>query len=125
MALLTSLWTAAVPQAIEVISEPEQQGLANLRCQMAPRSARGKFPFDHREDGFNLGAGRILFPWKSPVHLATDSSSGEAPAKVRRDDATRAQALPNVLMVGFGVELRIGQHQGEAHVRWRHSATRA
>ncbi len=47
------------------------------------------------------------------MHLATDRSSGETAAKVRRDNATRAQALANVLMVGFGIELRIGQHQAE------------
>ena len=110
MALLTSLWTPAVPQAIEVVSESEQQGLANLRGQVASRSARGKFPFDHREDSFDLGAWPILFPWKSPVHLVTGGSFRDAPAKVRRDNALRSPALPNVLVIGFRIELRIRQH---------------
>src|SRR5258708_22115621 len=119
MALLTSSMTPRVPQAIEVVSEAEQQGLANLRCQAAPRSARRKFAFNHRENGFDLGALPIVFPWKSPMHLVADGSLRNAPARVRRDDALRSPALPNVLVVGFRIELGIRQHQAEGRASSR------
>jgi hypothetical protein len=119
VALLTSSMAPRVPQAIEVVSEAEQQGLANLRGQAAPRSARRKFAFDHRENGFDLRALPILFPWKSPVHLVAEGSFRDAPARVRRDDALRSQALPNVLVVGFRVELGIRQHQADGRASSR------
>src|SRR5882762_1546783 len=99
VALLTSSMTRRVPQAIEVVSETEQQGLANLRCQGAPRSARREFAFDHRENSFDLRALPIVFPWKSSVHLVADGSLGNAPARVRRDNAVRSPSSPNVLVV--------------------------
>src|SRR5437660_1221344 len=94
-ALLTSSMTRRVPQAIEVVSETEQQGLANLRCQCAPRSARRKFAFDHRENSFDLRALPIVFSWKSSVHLVADGPLGDAPARVRRDNAVRSPSSPN------------------------------
>src|SRR5260370_40837898 len=111
--------TPRVPQAIEVVSEAEEEGLANLRLQAAPRSARRKFAFNHRENGFDLGALPIVFPWKSPMHLVADGSLRNAPARVRRDDALRSPALPNVLVVGFRIELGIRQHQAEGRASSR------
>src|SRR3990170_2243799 len=61
-----------LPQAIEVVDEAEQQGLANLRCQAAPRSARRKLVFDHRENSFHLGALPIVVPRKSPAFLISE-----------------------------------------------------
>ena len=61
-----------LPQAIEVVDEAEQQGLANLRCQAAPRSARRKLAFDHRENSFDLSALPIAVPRKSPAFLISE-----------------------------------------------------
>ncbi len=113
MALLTSSVSPRVPQAIEVVSEAEQQGLADLRGQAASRSARRKFAFDYRENGFDLRALPITFLWKRPAHRVAQGSFRNAPAGVRRDDALRSPALPNVLVIGFGIELGIGQHPAE------------
>src|SRR3990172_11311624 len=114
-ALLTSSMIPRAPQAIEVVGDAEQQGLANLRCQAAPRSARRKLAFDHRENSFHLGAWPIVFLWKGPVHLVPKGSLGNAPARVGWDDTPRAQALSNVLVVGFGIEFGIPQHHSDGY----------
>ena len=44
-----------MPQAVEFVGEPKEQGLADLHGQAAARGAGRKFSFDHREDGFDLG----------------------------------------------------------------------
>src|SRR3970040_158321 len=115
VALLTSSMIPRAPQAIEVVGEAEQQGLANLRCQAAPRSARRKLAFDHRENSFHLRAWPIVFLWKGPVHLVPKGSLGNAPARVGWDDTPRAQALSNVLVGGFGIELGIRQHHSDGY----------
>ena len=57
----------------------------------APERARESFRLTTEKMVSFFARGPYCFPWKSPVHLiATDRSSGEAAAKVRRDDATRA-----------------------------------
>src|SRR3972149_6682241 len=61
-----------LPQAIEVVDEAEQQGLANLRCPAAPRSARRKLAFDHRENSFDLSALPIAVPRKNPAFLISE-----------------------------------------------------
>jgi hypothetical protein len=54
LALLTSSMSGAVPQTVEIVGQPEKQGLADLRGQAAPGRARGELAFDGREDGFDL-----------------------------------------------------------------------
>jgi hypothetical protein len=70
-----------MPQAVEVIGEPEEQGLADLHGQAAAGGAGRQFSLNHREDGFDLGSLCVLFLRKSPVHLITNSPSGEAAAR--------------------------------------------
>src|SRR6266852_8154477 len=105
-----------VPQAVEVISQAEQQGLADLRSQATARSAGGEFALDHRKDGFDLRALSIALLRKLPVHLSTQNSFGNPPARLRRDNALRSPALPNMLVVGFGIKLGIGKHQAQRNV---------
>ena len=71
-----------VPQAVEVLSQAEQQGLADLRRQAAARSAGGEFAFDHRKDRFDLGALPIALVRKLPVHLATENSFRNTPRRM-------------------------------------------
>src|SRR5216684_2236686 len=112
--------TPRVPQAIEVVGKTEQQSLADLRTQTAAWRAGGEFAFHHREDRLHLRSLSILFLRKSAVHLAAQGSSRNTPARLRGNNALRAAALPNVLMVRFGIELGIRQHQTE----WRASGRR-
>ena len=104
-----------MPQAIEVVGEAEEQCLTDLRLQTAARRTGGEFAFHHREDRFHLRSLSIGLVRKSAIHLTAKDSSRNTPARLCRNNALRAAALPNVLMVGFGIELGIRQHQPQ----WR------
>ena len=99
-----------MPQAVEVIGEPEEQGLADLHGPAAAGGAGRQFSLNHREDGFDLGSLSVLFLRKSPVHLITNSPSGEAAARFAGKDATGSPVLPDIFMISLGIELGISQH---------------
>src|SRR5467141_1089313 len=108
-ALLTSSMGETMPQAVDVVGQAEQQGLADLGGQAASGCARGELAFDGGEHDFDLVALPIRFFRKSSEHLIANGTVRNTPAS-RGDNALRSQALPNVLVVGFGVKLRIRQH---------------
>ncbi len=109
----------SMPQAIEIIGEAEEEGLANLGGQATPRGTRGEFTFDDRKDGFDLGALPVRFFREGAVHLIANGAIGDPPA-LGGDDAPSPQALPNVLVMGFGVKLRIRQHHANGRASCRH-----
>src|SRR3989475_7680054 len=119
VALLTSSMRETMPQAVNVVGQAQQQGLADLGGQAASGCARGELAFDGREDAFDLVALPIRFFRKSAEHLIANSAVGDTPAP-RRNNALRSQALPDVLVVGFGVQLRIRQHHTEGSTTRRH-----
>src|SRR6266850_8228514 len=108
-----------MPQAIEVVGKAEQQGLADLGGQAASGCARREFAFDGGEDAFDLGTLPIRFFRKGAEHLIANGAIRDTPAP-RGNDALRSHALPNVLVVGFGVKLRICQHPPEGNTACRH-----
>ena len=108
-----------MPQAVNVVSKTEQQGLADLGGQAASGCARGEFAFDRREDAFNLGTLPIRFFRKGAKHLIPNGAVGDPPAP-RGNDALGSQALPNVLVVGFGIKLRIREHHTDGSAACRH-----
>src|SRR5713226_7709718 len=110
--------SGAVPQAVKVVGQAEQERLADLHGQASSRSPRGELTFDRREDGFDLGALAVRFLRKGAEHLIPDGALGDAPA-LGGDDALGSQALPNVLVVGFRVKLRIRQHQANGRTSCR------
>src|SRR6266404_6012438 len=118
-ALLTSSMSEGMPQAIEVVGQAEQQGLADLGGQAASGCARGEFAFDGREDAFDLGALAVRFFRKGSEHLIPNGAIRDTPAP-RGNDALGSQALPNVLVVGFGVKLRICEHHTDRSAACRH-----
>jgi len=85
----------------------------------APGRARRELAFHGRENAFDLGALPIRFFRKGAEHLIPNGAIGDTPAP-RGNDALGSQALPNVLMVGFGVKLRIRQHHPEGSASCRH-----
>src|SRR5882762_4404998 len=118
-ALLTSSMGETMPQAVDVVGQAEQQGLADLGGQAASGCARGELAFDGGEHAFDLVALPIRFFRKSSEHLIANGTVRNTPAS-RGDNALRSQALPNVLVVGFGVKLRIRQHHPEGSTARRH-----
>lgn len=104
-----------MPQAIEIVGKAEEKGLAKA----TPRGPRRKLAFDHRKDGFHLAALPIRFFRKGAVHLIANGAIGDPPA-LGGDDAPGSQALPNVLVVGFRIKLRIRQHQADGRASCRH-----
>ena len=99
-----------MPQAVEVIGEPEEQGLADLHGPAAAGGVGRLFSFHPREDGCDLGSLCVLFLRKSPVPLITNSPSGEAAARFGGKDATGSPVLPDIFMISLGIELGISQH---------------
>ena len=108
-----------MPEAVEVVGKTEQQGLADLDGQAAPGSARGELALNGREDGFDLSALAVGFFRKGAEHLIPNGALGNTPA-LGRNDAPSSQALPNVFVVGFRVELRIRQHQAKGRASCGH-----
>jgi hypothetical protein len=111
--------SGAVPQTVEIVGQPEKQGLADLRGQAAPRRARGELAFDGREDGFDLRALPLWFFGKSAEHLIANRAVRDTPAP-GGDNALRSQALPNMFVVGLGVQLRIREHPTDRSAACRH-----
>ena len=125
MALLTSLAEEAVPQAIEVVGQPEQGGLALLHRQATSRGTGGEFAFDDGEDRFHLGSLPVGLLRKPPPHLSANAHATVA-TTFGLDDAMRSQLFANVPMVLFGVKFGIGQHQANRRdPPWPHPASRA
>ena len=101
-----------MPQPIEVKSQSEQQSLPHLHGQAATGGFGGKLAFDYGEEGFYLGAWSVPFARKFTVHLVADCSIGDA-ASACGNHTEGSERGANVLMIGFGVELRVGQHQAD------------
>ena len=111
--------SGAVPQTVEIVGQPEKQGLADLRGQTAAGRARGELAFDSREHAFDLGALPVRFFRKSAEHLIPDGTVRDTPAPCG-DNAFRSQALPNMFVVGFGIKLRIREHHTDRSAAGRH-----
>jgi hypothetical protein len=101
-----------VLQAVEIVGEPEQQGLTTLREQEATRGAAGELAFSNGEDGLDQCASTVEAAWKVVAHLRTYPV--DAPsllAAFGRDDAAGSEPLADVRVVEFGIELGVCQHQ--------------
>ncbi len=108
-----------MPQAVEVERKTEQECLANLNRQAASGGPRGEFAFYRGESGFDFDALAVGLRWKAAEHQIANFAVGDT-ATLGRDDALRSQTLPNVLMIGFGIELRICQHQADGRAAGGH-----
>src|SRR6266851_8251525 len=100
----------AMPQAIEVKGQAQQQCLPHLQGQAATGGFRRELAFDHRDDRFYLRARAIHLSGESTVHPGAPGSFWDAASRVDRDDAAGSQRGADVAVIGLGVELRIGQH---------------
>jgi len=106
-----------VLQAIKIVRQTQQQGLAALRKQTATRSAARQFAFGNGENSFNQRATAVFLTRKMVSHLGTNAVKGPGlfPA-LGGDDAQSMQLLADESVVTLGVELGIGQHAADRSV---------
>src|SRR6516164_2239091 len=103
-----------MPQAVQIETQAEQQGLAHLHGQAAARSAGRELAFDRGEDTLDQRAAAVESARKRPPHFGTHAAY--APSFLSafgRDHALRSELLTNVGMISFAVEFRIGQYQSD------------
>ena len=101
-----------MPQAVQIETQAEQQGLAYLHGQTAAWCAAREFAFDRREDTLDQSTAPVDPRRKRPPHFGTHPV--HAPSflsTLRGDHALCPEFLADVAMVPLTVELRIGQHQ--------------
>jgi hypothetical protein len=104
-----------MPQAVQIETQAEQQGLAHLHGQTAARGAGRQLAFDRREDAFDQRAAAVNPLREGTSHLGADSV--HAPGFLSafgRNHALRSEMFTNVGVIAFAVELRVGQHQPDA-----------
>jgi hypothetical protein len=107
-----------VLQAIKIVREPDQQGLATLGEQASSGSAAREFTFGHGEDGFDQGATAVFLARKMVAHLGADAvdAPGFLPA-FGGDDAQSMKLLADKGVIALGIELGVGQHAAHGSVR--------
>jgi len=104
-----------MPQAVQIETQAEQQGLAHLHRQAPTRGTRRELAFDRREDTLDQGATPVEPVRKRPPHFGTHTV--QAPiflSAFRRDHTLRSELLTDVGMIPLAVEFRIGQHHPNA-----------
>jgi hypothetical protein len=60
-----------MPQAIQIETQAEQQGLANLHAQTVARGTSRKLAFDRGEDALDQSTAPVQPLWKYPPHFGT------------------------------------------------------
>jgi hypothetical protein len=104
-----------MPEPVKIVCEAKQQSLTALGQQTTARSAAGKFSFDGREDCLHDGTPAVEMAWEMVAHLGTDAMKMPGfLAAFSGNDAARSQALADVRVVEFAVELGIGQDQTDS-----------
>jgi hypothetical protein len=100
-----------VLQAVKIVSQTQQQGLATLRKQAAAGSAARQFAFGHGEDGFNQRPTTVFSAVEIVSHLSSDAMNGPRLfSAFSGDDAESLKLLADEGVVALGIELGIGQH---------------
>src|SRR5580658_10569517 len=103
-----------MPQAIQIETQAEQQGLTHLGAQRTSRRASRELAFHRTEQTFDQSTAAIEPPRESPTHLR--AYSVDAPgflSALGGDDALRPELAPDVGMIPFAVEFGVGQHQSD------------
>jgi hypothetical protein len=94
-----------MPQAIQIETQAEQQGLPHLHRQTAAWGASRELAFDRREDALDQCATPVELLWKGSPHLGTHSV--HAPSFLSTlggDNTLRSELLPNVGVISLAVE---------------------
>ena len=104
-----------MPQAIQVETQSEQQGVAPLRAQRTSRRMSGRRALHRAEQNLDQGTAPIELLRERPPHIGTHSTdtpvffSGR-----RRNHAPRPELLSDLGVIAVTVEFSVGQHQPAA-----------
>src|ERR1700675_3473131 len=106
-----------MPQAIQIETQSEQQGLTLLRAQRTAGRASGELALHRTEQTLDQSTAPVEPSWKCSPHLGTHSV--DAPrflAALGGDHALRPELAPDVGVISLAVELGVGQHQADARL---------
>jgi hypothetical protein len=104
-----------MPQAIQIETQAEQQGLTHRHAQTASRCPSRELAFDRREYALDQCATPIGSLRECPPHLGTHAAHAPSFLSAFGGDYTlRSKFLPNVGVISLAVELGVGQHQANA-----------
>ena len=106
-----------MPQAIEVETQSEQQGLAHLHPERAAGRPSRELALHRREHRFDQGAAPVELSRKRPPHFGPHSAHppGLLPT-LGRDHAPGPQWAPEVGMIPLAIEFGVGQHHSDARL---------
>src|SRR5580704_251290 len=100
-----------MPQAVQIETQSEQQGLTLLRAQRAARRTSREFAFHRTEQALDQRSTPIEPSRECAPHLGAHSM--DAPGflfTLGRDYTLRPELLPDVGVIALAVELGVGQH---------------
>src|ERR1700680_2200787 len=107
----------AMPQAIQIETQPKQQGLPHLHAQAASWRTSRKLALYRREDALDQSAAPIEPSRKRLPHLGANSVYAPCLlATLGRDHALCSQLPPNIGVIPLAVEFGVGQHQSDARL---------
>ena len=106
-----------MPQAVQVETQPEQQGLAHLHPERAVGRAGRELSLHRREHRFDQGATPIELLRKGPPHLGTHSAHPPGfLATLGGDHALGPEPLADISVIPLAVEFGVGQHHSDARL---------
>ena len=106
-----------MPQAIQIETQSEQEGLALLRVQRAAGRTGRELAFHRTEQALDQGSSPVEPSRKCSPHLGAHSMN--APgflSALGRDHTLRSELLADIGVIPLAVELGVGQHQPDARL---------
>src|SRR5512146_1074271 len=103
-----------MPQAVKIVRQTEEQGLAALRKQASARRTAREFTFGDGEDGFDQRAATVFLAGEIGAHLCSNTMNPPSlfPA-LGGDDAQGMKLLTNKGVIALGIELGVSQHAAD------------
>src|SRR5258708_38232272 len=106
-----------MPQAVQIETQSEQQGLTLLRAQRATRRAGRELAFYRTEQALDQGSAPVEPSRKCSPHLGAHSMNTPGfLSALGGDHALRPELFPDVGVIPFAVELGVGQDQPNARL---------
>ena len=119
-----SLESLPTPEAVEIVSQTEQESLFALGGERTARCFGGELAFDCAEDRLGMHALPIALGRESRAHLRAHAMNLPARlASFSGNDTLRANPFADVPVVAFAVELGIGQNRSNG-VAWTTSSSK-